>query len=221
MDEQVKARLIGATVLVVIAVALVPELLSGPRRAGEAEPAAAVSNGTRTVVIDIGDGRAAGSPVRSSAPPGSVPAAGSGRNAMPSVVGAPGEAAEPRATAESAPTGTPASEIEPATATVAATTAVVPPPAEVTPPPKSPATAKATGGGWSVQVGAFSAAATARKLVADLGKDGLTAYVAPLERGGKTLHRVRVGPVASKAEAEQLAARLKTRGMPGSVVAPD
>jgi cell division septation protein DedD len=72
-----------------------------------------------------------------------------------------------------------------------------------------------------VQVGAFSAAATARKLVADLGKDGLTAYVAPLERGGKTLHRVRVGPVASKAEAEQLAARLKTRGLPGSIVAPD
>lgn len=218
MDEQVKARLIGATVLVVIAVALVPELLSGPRRAGEAEPAAVESNGTRTVVIDIGDGRAAGSPVRSSVPPSPAPAAGAGRNAMPSVVGAPGEAAEPRATSESAPTGTAAPKIEPP----AATTPVVPPRAEVTPPPRTPTPARAApGGGWSVQVGAFSAAATARKLVADLGKDGLTAYVAPLERGGKTLHRVRVGPVASKAEAEQLAARLKTRGMPGSVVAPD
>jgi DedD protein len=206
MDEQVKARLIGATILVVIAVALVPELLSGPRRAVEAEPAAAGSNGTRTVVIDIGDGRAAGA----------------GRNAMPRVVEAPGEAAEPRATTVSAPPATAAPEIEPPAATVAATTPVVPPPAEVAPPSRTPTpTNAATGGGWSVQVGAFSAAATARKLVADLGKDGLTAYVAPLERGGKTLHRVRVGPVASKAEAEQLAARLKTRGMPGSVVGPD
>lgn len=219
MDEQVKARLIGATVLVVIAVALVPELLSGPRRAMEAEPAVAGSNGTRTVVIDIGDGRAAGSPVIS---PGPAPAAGAGRNAVPAVVDAPGEAAEPRATAESVPTETATPEIEPPAATVAATTPVVPPSVDATPPAKTPTPAKAaTGGGWSVQVGAFSAAATARKLVSELGKDGLTAYVAPLERGGKTLHRVRVGPVASKAEAEQLAARLKSRGMPGSVVAPD
>jgi DedD protein len=76
-------------------------------------------------------------------------------------------------------------------------------------------------GGYSVQVGAFGSADAARKLVGRLEKDGLSAYVAPLERGGKTLHRVRVGPTATRADADKLAARLQARGLPGPVVAAD
>jgi cell division septation protein DedD len=40
-------------------------------------------------------------------------------------------------------------------------------------------------------------------------------------RGGKTLHRVRVGPEADKGAAEQLAGRLKARGLPATVVQND
>jgi DedD protein len=69
-----------------------------------------------------------------------------------------------------------------------------------------------------VQVGAFGSADTARKLVSDLKKDGLPAYVAPLSRNGKTLHRVRVGPESTRADADKLAAKLKGRGLPASVV---
>ncbi len=69
-----------------------------------------------------------------------------------------------------------------------------------------------------MQVGAFGSAETARKLVKDLTGAGYRAYVAPVARGGKTLHRVRVGPEADKASAEQVAQRLKGRGLPATVV---
>ena len=46
----------------------------------------------------------------------------------------------------------------------------------------------------------------------------MPAYVAPLSKSGKTLHRVRVGPGGRSAGADKLAARLKARGLPVSVV---
>jgi cell division septation protein DedD len=82
--------------------------------------------------------------------------------------------------------------------------------------PKPATTAR---GGFSVQVGAFGSEATARKLVNELQAAGFRPYISPLARPGKTLHRVRVGPVADRAEADKLAARLKARGLPVSVVA--
>jgi DedD protein len=76
-------------------------------------------------------------------------------------------------------------------------------------------------GRWAVQVGAFGSATSADKLIGDLKRAGFSAYEAPLSRSGKTLHRVRVGPEAERAEAERLAARLKDRGLPATVVAND
>jgi cell division septation protein DedD len=103
-----------------------------------------------------------------------------------------------------------------------ATAAPAPAPAPVAeaaaPAPRPSVAAK---GGWAVQVGAFGSAETARKLVNDLDGAGFDAYVAPVPRGGKTLHRVRVGPVADRAEADRLAARLKARNLPTTVVAND
>jgi DedD protein len=69
-----------------------------------------------------------------------------------------------------------------------------------------------------VQVGAFGSAATARKLADDLKGEGYSAYVAPLAKAGKTLYRVRVGPVADRAAADKLAAQLKGRKLPATVV---
>jgi cell division septation protein DedD len=212
MEEQVKARLIGATVLVVIAVALVPELLSGPRRHGDDDAEVAGKRGTRTYTIDLsagaGEGRAEPLPKPSAdarndstrlptvAPPGQAAAA---QVAEPPAAAAPVETV---AAAARAPGAEPVDTPTPATAK----------------PAVAPVVAQ---GGWAVQVGAFGSAATARKLVADLARDGFTAYVSPLTRSGKTLHRVRVGPQPSRADAEQLAARLKGKGLPGAVVAAD
>jgi len=88
-------------------------------------------------------------------------------------------------------------------------------PAAIEPVVQSTAAAK---GAFSVQVGAFGSEATARKLVNDLKADGMPAYIAPLSKSGKTLHRVRVGPAPDRAAADKLAARLKARGLPVSVV---
>jgi DedD protein len=88
-------------------------------------------------------------------------------------------------------------------------------PAVIEPVVQAVAPAKGT---FSVQVGAFGSEATARKLVADLEAAGMPAYIAPLSKSGKTLHRVRAGPVPDRAAADKLAARLKARGLPVSVV---
>jgi DedD protein len=218
MDEQVKARLIGATVLVAIAVLLVPELLSGPKR-GASDENAGAKPGTRTVVIDLGGAVASGARISQPEP---APAAAR-EPARPATIEVPGEGARRDAPADSSPTRRDDLPPSPA-ATVAASETIAPAPAA---PAKRVATSgekkpvPATSGGWAVQVGAFGSVESARKLVGDLRKDGYSAYVAPLQRGGKTLHRVRVGPAATRADADRLVARMKGRGLPATVVAPD
>ena len=61
MEDALKARLIGATVLVALAVLLIPELLSGRKPAEPVAAQAGAGRGTRTFTIEL-DG-ASGSPV--------------------------------------------------------------------------------------------------------------------------------------------------------------
>jgi cell division septation protein DedD len=72
-----------------------------------------------------------------------------------------------------------------------------------------------------VQVGAFGSAASADRIVRELGAAGFEARVVRVARGGHALHRVRVGHASDKAAAEQLARQLQARGLPGTVVADD
>ncbi len=256
MDDQLKARLIGAAVLVAIAVLFIPELLSGRRP--DSAPGEATGRGTRTVVIDLNKPGAPtlepsmpsastalppGQVLPSAAPPAATPTPQSASASEPETVAAagataheasapppagkpavevkgPSTSAAPAATAtSSAATGTPAATSKPPAATPKS-----PPPAATAPartvesvPPKS----KVKSGGWAVQVGAFGSAAAANKLVIELGAAGYPAYVSPIVRGGKTLHRVRVGPEPVRGDADKLAARLKGRNLPATVVAND
>jgi DedD protein len=205
MEETLKARLIGAVVLVALAVLLIPELLSGRKPAGPAVDEGAGPRGTRSFTIELGQpaGPGARSVVTPAAPapaaiePDAAPVAAAG--AKP-----PAELpAEPPAEPPATPTGV-------ATVPAAAQRTESPPPASST-----------SGGGWAVQVGAFGSAETARKLTQDLGGAGYRAFVSPVSRAGKTLYRVRVGPVADRAGAEQLVPRLKARGLPTTVVQND
>lgn len=211
MDEVLKARLIGAAVLVAIAVLLIPELLSG-RKTVEPVAEEAGPRGSRTFTIELGGG--AGQSVRTPTTVTTTP------EPMPS-------APTPAATV-AAPATEPATPVE--TAPPPAEVAAAPVEREPVPPPAAaPAVAKPTPppasapsrGGWAVQVGAFGSADTAAKLVRDLSGAGYRAFVSPVARGGKTLHRVRVGPEADKVAAEQLAGRLKARGLPAAVVQND
>ncbi len=228
MEEPLKARLIGASILVVLAVALVPELLSGPKSSGTDGAAPGGTKGTRTVTIDLGGAVAAGAKVE---PRPDSPSPSVTPPSLPQVESpAPTPAAQTASTAdEAAPTAEtpppePDSVVSPAT-TAAAKPAPKPAPTPSRAPESQPSATEpavaATApvkGGYSVQVGAFGSDATARKLVSELKADGLPAYIAPLSKSGKTLHRVRVGPAADRAAADKLAARLKARGLPVAVV---
>ena len=102
-------------------------------------------------------------------------------------------------------------------------------PADVAaPPPPGPAAAVPSGkpmperptplaavesGGISqlaVQVGAFGDAASAEKLAGRLRRKGFPAFVSPSTGDAGGRWRVRVGPMASREEADRTAARLKT-----------
>lgn len=215
MEEPLKARLIGASILVVLAVALVPELLSGPKHSAPGNASPGSPKGTRTVTIDLGGAVAAGAKLEPR--PDTVPAPATSP-AMPAVE-SPSTATAPT------PMPTPAAKAA-MTADESAPTEETPPPAAVPVAASKPAPAPAptdkpaapTQGGFSVQVGAFGSDATARKLVNDLKADNLPAYIAPLTKSGKTLYRVRVGPTADRVAADKLAAKLKARGLPVSVV---
>ncbi|ADV28094.1 Sporulation domain-containing protein [Pseudoxanthomonas suwonensis 11-1] len=88
-------------------------------------------------------------------------------------------------------------------------------PAQVPAPSPTPA---AQGVGFAVQMGAFSKEADATALRDRLRASGFSAIVQPVRTDKGTLHRVRVGPVASRAEAEQLQGRLAAHG--GGMVVP-
>ena len=84
-------------------------------------------------------------------------------------------------------------------------------PAEaVTPPPETKApeiveTPPATpiGKGWTIQAGSFGVKVNAEKLMANLKLKGMPAYLSEIRVQDKTLYRVRIGPIESKQKAEQ------------------
>jgi cell division septation protein DedD len=227
MEEPLKARLIGATVLVVLAVALVPELLSGPKQSATGQATAEGSHGTRTYTIDLGGAVSAGSKVepRADAPSArttpALPAVESPTSPPSEQVAATSDRVPATTLADTQPADTTPEASKVATSPGPATVADTPVPAPVAEPrPSAPAakSSPAVRSGFSVQVGAFGSEATARKLVNELQAAGFPAYISPMARSGKTLHRVRVGPAADRAEADKLASRLKARGLPVSVV---
>ena len=113
-----------------------------------------------------------------------------------------------------------------ATATRPAATAAVPPkPAASTPSaaataPASPAPtpAAAAGTGFAVQLGAFGNAADAQALRDRLRAAGIAAFTDTVQTDKGALTRVKAGPVLTRAEADQLKARIKSaQGIDGLV----
>jgi len=115
-------------------------------------------------------------------------------------------------TTEPLPAETPAPK--PATAPVATA------PTE-TPRPAAPASAPAASGtGFAVQVGAFGNATEAGKLRDRLRAAGFTAFTETVNSDKGALTRVRVGPVLSRAEADQLRAQLSAKAGVSGIVRP-
>jgi len=186
MEEGLKERLVGAAVLVVLAVAFVPMVLDGPDAPSVVTApttVAAVADGSGAFRYDLNAPLPGAQPTTA---PGSVIAAPASRPSGASATAA--RAPEPVA-AKPAPSA-------PAKA------------ATVAKPDVSSAAKPAAPGTWSAQVGSFSKEATARGVAADLARQGFKASVTPHRDGAQTLYRVRVGPVADRDAAAALAKRI-------------
>lgn len=84
--------------------------------------------------------------------------------------------------------------------------------------PTTPAAPAASGVGFAVQLGAFGQASDANALRDKVRAAGFSAFVEQVRTEKGTLHRVRVGPVANRADAEQLKAQVAAKvGVAGMV----
>jgi DedD protein len=111
-----------------------------------------------------------------------------------------------------------------------AVTASKPPPADTkaadtkaaAPAPAKPAVAEAgkaaAGGRFVVQIGAFTEAAAVREARSKAGKAGLSTFTQVVETAGGPRTRVRIGPFASREEADKAAAQARAAGVPGVVM---
>ena len=92
-------------------------------------------------------------------------------------------------------------------------------PAAATPPPVAAASKPAAANvGFAVQLGAFSNAAEANAMRDKLRAGGFSAFVEQVKTDKGVLNRVRVGPVASRADADKLKSQVSAKtGIDGMV----
>ena len=193
MDQQLKERLVGAGVLVALTAIFVPMVLDG--RAPPTAPVPATLAPAPVDASTFGYDLTAplpGAPATGASASGSAPATAASvapTAAMPN-------ATSPKATAPKTAAAAPAP-------TVAA--APVKPKPEAAP---RTSTAATNNGGWAAQVGSFSKEATAKAIATDLKRRGFRAFVMEHREGGKTLYRVRVGPVTTREAADALGSKI-------------
>ena len=88
------------------------------------------------------------------------------------------------------------------------------------PAPARPSAPAASGVGFAVQLGAFGSAADADKLRDRARASGFSAFVEQVRTDKGVLNRVRVGPVASRGEADQLRAQVAAKLGVSGIVRP-
>jgi len=218
MDRSTKERLTGAIVLVAVAWLVIPVFLDGPEEDGETVRQAVDLPGqegqptrTRRIVLEPRPGR---DEKITDPPPATrqLPAPSGDGGAAAGAQETPASGPEIRA-AESETASGPEPEPEPEPVAQDEVSAMPEP--EPEPEPEQPA---AAGSLWAVQLGSFSNEDNAEGLAADLRDEGFAAFLSRVESGGRTLHRVRVGPQGSREEAEKVAAALARAGQRGQVV---
>ena len=197
MERALKERIIGAVVLVVFAVLVVPVFLDGPPEDGEIVSERVLLPGqedqkNQTVVLD----RNRTQPVPAATTPAAAPARQEPARQEP--------VQEEQVREEPRPEVVPDKPVEE--------------PAPKPAPKPVPQPAASTTGMWAVQLGSFSNKENAEKLAADLRKQGYAAFLSQLTMDNGQLHRVRIGPQKDRESAEEMAKRLAKVGQKGQVV---
>lgn len=176
------------------------EVIALDAREPSAAPAAASSGAATTAPL-------AAAPVQTQALPETRPAAVAQTPPAPE----PRPAAKPEPKPEPKPAPRPESTPAAAPAKVAAAP-------DARPEAKAPAAPAASGVGFAVQLGAFAQAGDANALRDKVRAAGFSVFVEQVRTDKGTLSRVRVGPVASRADADQLKAQVAARvGVSGMV----
>jgi len=201
MDPQLKQRLIGAAVLLSLAVLVVPVLLDGgyretsqPRRDMAPMPPdqfeQVVPALPDEVQREIDAGITAGTDELAIAAEQAAALPGDEQRLPADIVSGPAVEA------------TPAAPRSP----VVADAPAAPAPSVAAP---APAALSATDEQWTVQLGSFASRDNAEGLLRRMAASGVKGFILPLEEGGKTSFRVRAGPVAGRAAAERLRKQLE------------
>ena len=204
MERALKERIIGAAVLVLFVVLVVPVFLDGPPTESDIVSERVLLPGqesqkTQTVVLERN--RTEPVPVANTRKPVAEP--------TPEPKPETPKAQQETVKEEKAPPVV-EKKSEPAPKVV-----------EPKPEPKreaQKAPAKSTTGMWAVQLGSFSSKENADKLAANLRKQGYAAFLSQLSTSSGQLHRVRIGPQKDRQSAEAMASRLKKVGHEGQVV---
>lgn len=196
MDRSLKERIIGAAVLVIFVVLVVPVFLDGSPQNDEVIservplPGQTGEQKTQTIVLQRDRKEpvplvASDEPVAKQAAREEPPAKSTVRTTPTEKPAAPAAASEPRAQ---------------------------------TPAPAVVEASNSSTGMWVVQLGSFSNQQNAEKLAADLRKQGFAAFLSRLTTASGPLHRVRIGPQKDRDSAEAMAVRLERAGHAGQVV---
>jgi len=206
-DRALKERIIGAVVLVVFAVLVVPIFLDGTSDEQEIVSEAVTLPGQnsqnrtqQTVVLD----RDRSVPVPASSAPAPAAAA--------SEVLAEPVSEPPASVTEQAPAEKQDAPVAPQQEPVEVQAA-----AAATPAPTPEATTSSTGM-WAVQLGSFANQENAERLAASLRDQGYAAFLSQLKTDSGALHRVRIGPQKDRDSAEAIAAQLAKSGHDGRAV---
>jgi DedD protein len=239
VERRVKERLVGAAVLVAAAIILIPEMLSGPKEKQPARASSQQSSPLKTYTIDLtrSPGASSSAQLEERAPPPEVLAETAPPDSSPqaspdSTTSTENSAEEAQASPESESGSEPAPQVEERTASAVPPVKANPPseqpprtpersaPArETSPAPIASSSPVPTSRGWAVQAGSFASKATADGLARDLSKSGQNAFVMPVKSGTSTLYRVRVGPFADRAAANDALRGVKERVANAAVVA--
>lgn len=199
MDRALKERIIGAIVLVLFVVLVVPVFLDGPSNSGEViseQVPLPGQSGEEQQTIVLNRDRTQPVPTASSNKPAAV---------EPEPTPQQQPKAEAPASTAPAPQAAVAKKPEPAQEKPAVVAAVVPEPSSST-------------GMWAVQLGSFGNKENADQLAADLKKLGFAAFRSQLHTNSGELFRVRVGPQKDRESAEAVAVQLAKAGQKGQVV---
>ncbi|MHB8404157.1 MAG: SPOR domain-containing protein [Gammaproteobacteria bacterium] len=178
MEIGLKERLIGAVVLVILAVIIIPWVLRGGSAPDTTVtkpltlPPAAATTAPSAYHMDLSN------------PAVPVRAAGASSVALPVTQAALAGTTQgsPAPKTRVAPLAKPAVQPTPALAARAATAT----------------------GGWAVQAGSYGNQANARSVERKLAKYGYHAYISRFHKRGRIYYRVRVGPYTDRAAAEHI-----------------